>query len=1146
MGEIKKSELLLKLMENSKLIGDKRNQPFTAEKFLVAIIDLLASNEEKNRELTEVELIINKTVGDVAAAKEKLMAYICRENGAVYLDSLYMMKKLDQATSIATAEKREAVDCVNLLLCIINDPDSAVKSVMSADAIKNLAKNTQTAMPTQTDSDTILEKELNEQPAFPKVKEKEESVSKADISALVAEVKHIRNELKSAIFGQDNAINVFTTGYFQASLLSMIDKTRTRPKASFLFAGPPGVGKTFLAQKCEEILGIPVARFDMSEYNNKESAIEFCGSDAVYKNNKQGNFTSFVSENPKCMVILDEIEKAHISIIHLFLQVLDAGRLRDSNTDKEISFKDVILIFTTNAGKQLYQDSDIEDLSTVSRKVIISALEKDINPETGAPYFPAAICSRFASGNVVMFNHIGAHNLRNIAKREINRHTGNLSNEMDINMTLDELVYTALLFSEGSKADARTIRSRAETFFNDELYELLRLVGSEKVNTSINDIENIEVKVDLNNLPDNIKDLFTMEEKKKVLVLSDQATVSQCAANESVCDIIGVQTSQQAIETIKTEDIALIILDVKFGSEEKSADILNIEDIETPARQVLQALHTQRNDIPVYLLDGGENGLDDEEKISFARQGISGFLSLAGSSEKSFAFELGEILENLHQRASMMKLAKENKIIDFETAQSISKDGKTATIKLFDFKATIAVDAEDSENVLSAVSKPNVRFDDVIGAKDAKKELTYFVNYLKNPKKYMGTGVKAPKGMLLYGPPGTGKTMLAKAMACEADVTYIAAEGNQFLRQYVGEGSQKVHELFKTARKYAPAILFIDEIDAIAKERKGGVNSGASGEGTLTAFLTEMDGFANDPTKPVFVLAATNFDVEPGSDKSLDPALMRRFDRRVYIDLPDKDDRIKFLKMKINQNKALDISEAQVENIAVRATGMSLADLDSAVELALRSAIREGSATVTDAILEEAFETFNGGEVKKWDASQLERVARHEAGHAFLCWLAGETPSYLTIVARGNHGGYMQHAEQEGKAIYTKDELLSRIRTSLGGRASEIVYYGEKDGVSTGASGDLASATAIAQQIVCSYGMDEEFGLATVNGAVATNGTMSTLVRNSVNRILKEQMELAIQLISENKNKIDALVDALMAKNQLNSVEIEQTIKCAE
>lgn len=592
---------------------------------------------------------------------------------------------------------------------------------------------------------------------------------------------------------------------------------------------------------------------------------------------------------------------------------------------------------------------------------------------------------------------------------------------------------------------------------------------------------------------------------------------------------------------MKSQNIDFVLLDMACGASVPSRDNLNIEDVESPARDFFKFMKEQKNELPIYLIEEEGTVLGEEERISFMRQGVRGVLSLSCDND-TFASALSDLALNLHQQAGMVKLAKENKLISFDTAQSISSDGKNAEIKLFDFKMSVAVDTEDAKNILSAVSKPNVHFDDVIGARDAKKELAYFVEYLKNPKKYMGTGVKAPKGVLLYGPPGTGKTMLAKAMAREAGVTFIAAEGNQFLKKYVGEGAETVHALFKTARKYAPAVLFIDEIDAIAKERNGSDSLSPGVEATLTALLTEMDGFSSDATKPVFILSATNFDVTSGGAKSLDPALVRRFDRRVYIDLPNKEDRIRFLKMKIVKNCAFDISEEQIDNIAIRSTGMSLAELDSVVELALRSAIRGASTLVNDAILEEAFETFNGGEKKKWDVSQLERVARHEAGHALLCWLSGETPSYLTIVARGNHGGYMQHAEKEGKAIYTKDELLAHIRTSLGGRAAEIVYYGERDGISTGAGADLVSATNVAHQIVCSYGMDANFGLAVVHSAIAANGSMSIEVRATVNRILEEQMNEAVKQITENKDKIDALVKELLIKNHMNSAEIEKVL----
>ena len=1160
MVGIKNSELLDQLIEASKKIGNVQNPPFTAERFLVALIDKINTSDTGRscEELSTAAEVVEKAFTDPSAAREALFAYVCRENGSSFLDDLYMKKRIIEVKNAASKYNAQTIDVVALLLAIVNEPSKVIEPFLNYD-IDSL----DAALEEPSDDGGIAEAlgatigelfgEADSDPDDYKTCSEPDDdwddddsfiseTIKSDMAFLINDVKRIRRDLKRSVYGQDNAINVFVTGYFRARLLSMIDRSRIRPQATFLFAGPPGVGKTFLAEEAANILGLPFMRFDMSEYCDKEAALEFSGSDSVFKGNKPGNFTSFVNEHPKSIVLLDEIEKAHISIIHLFLQVLDAGRLRDSNTDREISFRDTILIFTTNAGKQLYNGSEDGDMSAVSRKVIIDALEKDVNPLTGVPYFPSAICSRFASGNVVMFNGIGAHDLHRVAKKEIVRQANNLQNETGISMEIDDRVYTALLFSEGAKADARNIKSRAEAFFNDELYELLRFISSSKTSATIENIEKIRIDVDLSDASNSVRELFAAEREKCVLVLSDEKTVSLCKSKKPESEIIGVQSCRDAIEILKTKEIDLLILDVKFGTNLKSCPNLNIEDANTPARELLHSLREQRNAPPVYLLECGKNFIDEEEKVSYAGHGVRGAIKLSKAKNDDFASRLNEILTVIHQQNGISKLAKENKLVSFETSQSVSKNKKIATIRLFDFKTSIAIDAEDSRNILSAISRPNVHFDDIIGANEAKKELMYFVEYLRNPKKYLGTGVKAPKGMLLYGPPGTGKTMLAKAMACEAEVTFIAAEGNQFLKKYVGEGSEKVHELFKIARKYAPSILFIDEIDAIAKERRGGSNSGANGEETLTAFLTEMDGFVTDPSRPVFVLAATNFDVEPGQEKSLDPSLMRRFDRRVFIDLPNSDDRTRFLKQKFESNKTFDVSDKLIGSIAIRSTGMSLAELDSVTELALRSAIREGSVVVNDEILEEAFETFNGGEIKKWDVSQLERVARHEAGHALICWLSGETPTYLTVVARGNHGGYMQCAEREGKAIYTKDELLARIRTALGGRAAEIVYYGERDGVSTGASGDLDTATDIARQIVCTFGMVDSFGLSVIGIKDTQNGVMSVEVRNAVNAILKEQMTEAIRLISENKEKIDSLTAELITRNHLNGAEITKAI----
>ncbi|MCI6245713.1 MAG: AAA family ATPase [Eubacterium sp.] len=1156
MSELNNSITLDEILKQAKNIGKQNNDNVSAERFFIVLLDMINSASNGSTELFVAKTVLETYGVDISSALKTMISNFDSEKEPSFGDTLYMQRITYDAKKKALEEEKTELTADVLTLCILKSPPTAVKTIINntgnskivaqetkaeqrpehADSIEAMLKKyyeNESAKGKQSDehhASSIKEDELEEKKTPQEVK--------SEIASLVCDVKRIRTQLQELIYGQENAVNVFVTGYFQASMLSMLDKSRKRPRATFLFAGPPGVGKTFLAEQAAEALKLPFMRFDMSEYADKEANIEFCGADKVYKDAKAGNVTSFVAENPKCVLLFDEIEKAHLCVIHLFLQMLDAGRLRDNYTDKEVSFTDAIIILTTNAGKQLYEDSESGNFSSVSRKVIVKALQKDINPETKAPYFPGALCSRFASGNVVMFNHIGAHNLRSIAKKEIEKSARNLEDATGIKLIIDESVYTALLFSEGSSIDARTVRSRAESFFNDELYELLRLISSEKVKTNIDDVEEIKISVDLSHANDKIRELFNARSNARVLAFADKETVSICKSNASSINMVETQSLQNAIGIMKSEDIGFVLIDMKYGVDDDSSSNLNLEDVESPSRDFFKFIREQGNRTPVYLLERSGSALNEEEKISFMRQGVRGILQVPDGNNY-FSSQMDIIAESLHQQESMIKLAKENKLISFETAQTVSEDGKKAEIRLFDFEMVVAVDSEDSKDVLNSVSKPNVRFDEILGAVDAKKELQYFVDYLKEPKKYLGTGVKAPKGVLLYGPPGTGKTMLAKAMACESGVTFIAAEGNQFLKKFVGEGSERVHQLFKTARKYAPSILFIDEIDAIAKERKGSATVGAGSEETLTAFLTEMDGFVNDPSKPVFVLAATNFDVESGREKSLDPALMRRFDRRVYIDLPTKEDRIKFLKMKASQNKALDISEAQIDNIAIRSTGMSLAQLDSAVELALRSAIREGSSKVTDSIFEEAFETFNSGEVKKWDESQLERVARHEAGHAFICWKSGETPSYLTIVARGDHGGYMQHGEQENKAIYTKEELFAKIRTSLGGRAAEIVYYGDEDGISTGASGDLASATGLAEQIICTYGMDENLGLAVINGSSMANGSISEQVRNSVNRILNEQMQEAVRIISENKEMMDLLVEELMSKNHLTGADIE-------
>lgn len=1091
--------------------------------------------DEMGVELDAVKEKVIVHTSDFVQAHDNLFSYIASNSGG-FLDN-YLYAKIMTEFEI-NKPASYVITVTDVCQKILDDPTQAIKYAL------NMGEQPQTSSEsTPIDDDffsSLLGTPKNKhtpggaQTATPPTVEPKGKPT-GMIADIVKRTDSIREILSKSVYGQDHAISAFASGYFQAELTAATQKHRDKPKATFLFAGPPGTGKTFLSEQVAQALKLPFRRFDMSEYSDKEANLEFAGSDKVYKNGSEGNVTGFVAKNPKCILLFDEVEKAHLNIIHLFLQILDAGRLRDNYTDEEVSFTDAIIIFTTNAGRQMYEDDSI-NLLTASRKSILQALSTDVNPITGSALFPPAICSRFAFGNVIMFNHMSASHLMQIADGEMRKQAKAIITKSNVKIELDERLPYAVIFSEGGKADARTIKGKSISFVYQELYELLRLVNSENNNYSVEELKSIKFEL---LLPENerVLALFERQEKPNVLVFADEDIGKKCASLIKSANVLVANDQEEALTILEKNDIAIIVCDLKCGQKGATANALSVEDTDSCGRDFFDYL-TSRGKGPLYVLAHDEKEISREEWFSLSKAGATGVLIMKGgtvSLDKAVIRETTKVF----QHKNLFELGRANKVVTFKTLQQISEDGTEAKIVLFDFRLKTAVDAQDSHGVLDAVSKPNVHFSDVIGAKDAKDELTYFIEYLKNPAKFLRQGVKPPKGILLYGPPGTGKTLLAKAMAGESDVTFIRAEGNQFLKRYVGEGPQAVHDLFKTARKYAPSILFIDEIDAIGKNRG---DSARDTSDVLTSFLTEMDGFNVDIERPVFVLAATNFEVEQGTSRSLDPALLRRFDRRIYVELPNKEERIQFINYKISKIASHNLTTEQIENLAIRSTGSSLADLDSVFEMAIRDAIKAGCNTLTDAILEEAFERFTSGDIKKWASNELLRTARHEAGHALVCWYAGEKPSYLTIVARANHGGYMQHDSHEDKGSYTKKELLDRVRTSLAGRCAEMVYYGDEDGISTGASGDLRHATQTITNMICYYGMDEKIGMSSIDMDAVKRSPYYMQIITRVNEILQEQLEITKRIIQANKHAIDNLVTALLEENSLKQKEIDDIL----
>ena len=445
-------------------------------------------------------------------------------------------------------------------------------------------------------------------------------------------------------------------------------------------------------------------------------------------------------------------------------------------------------------------------------------------------------------------------------------------------------------------------------------------------------------------------------------------------------------------------------------------------------------------------------------------------------------------------------------------------------------------------------SSDGIRFSDVAGVDEAAESLTEIVNYLHDPSKYREIGATMPKGVLLVGPPGTGKTMLAKAVAGEADVPFFSISGSEFVEMFVGMGASKVRDLFEQAKEKAPCIVFIDEIDAIGQKRSGGGYGGNDErEQTLNQLLTEMDGFEGN--SGVMILAATN------RPESLDPALTRpgRFDRRVPVELPDLKGREAILKVHAKKVKLTD--DVNFETIARMASGASGAELANIINEAALRAVRDGRKAANEADLEESIETVIAGYQKKnailTDKEKM-AVSYHETGHALVAALQTHSAPVqkITIIPRTSGAlGYTMQVEEGNHYLMTKEELENKIATLTGGRAAEEVALGT---VSTGASNDIEQATKLARAMITRYGMSDQFdmvALETVTNqylggdtSLSCSAETQTKIDSLVVELVKREHEKAIKLLTDNRDKLEALSRHLYEKETITGEEFMELL----
>ena len=449
---------------------------------------------------------------------------------------------------------------------------------------------------------------------------------------------------------------------------------------------------------------------------------------------------------------------------------------------------------------------------------------------------------------------------------------------------------------------------------------------------------------------------------------------------------------------------------------------------------------------------------------------------------------------------------------------------------------------ENGENI------SNITFADVAGIDEAKQELKEVVDFLKEPEKFRKIGAKIPKGVLLLGEPGTGKTLLAKAVAGEAKVPFFSMSGSEFVEMFVGVGASRVRDLFNKARKNAPCIVFIDEIDAVGRKRGTGQGGGNDErEQTLNQLLVEMDGFGTDET--IIVLAATNrADV-------LDRALRRpgRFDRQVVVDMPDIKGREEILKVHAKGKKFA--PDVDFKIIAKKTAGMAGADLANILNEGAILAARAGRTEITMADLEEASEKVEMGPEKRSKVvpeKEKRIVAYHESGHAIVNFVLGsETKVHkITMIPRGQAGGYTLSLPAEQKIVYSKKYFMDEIAIFFGGRAAEEIVFG-KDNITSGASNDIQVATSYAQQMVTKLGMSEKFGPILLDGTREGDMFQSKYyseqtgkeIDDEIRSIINERYQKALSILNENRNKLEEVTRILLEKETIMGPEFEAIMK---
>lgn len=787
-------------------------------------------------------------------------------------------------------------------------------------------------------------------------------------------VNKIGSTLREIIIGQDHAIRTVEKALFRLMIMHHSQNQETGPAAFFLFAGPPGTGKTLLAKSLASQLQRPFKRFDLNCFSTPSEHEALIGSPKIFAKAAEGELTGFVRQHPDAILLFDEVEKAHSNTIKIFLQIIDEGYLRDHYRDEDISFSSAIIIFTTNAGKVLYDDMNyapyLKIFPDIQRTVLLDALSKETDPY-GRYIFPPALCSRFSKGNCVLFNRLGPAELVDIAGKEVQRVVKRCRNRITKEILVDDEVIKCLMLQEGGNIDARVISPKIERFIMDTIFSLAGSTEPERWDK----IGQIRFCLDYEHEFGKIITIFRENDPNYEFRICVALPDTGIASFEKMKGIHRIGSKKikwilalnrdELYEHIRGEGVDLVILDLQIDMVQNHFNTILAptgkrwgSPIYWKGIEALEKISLHRPDLPVILyfpdLDTHNNErVWVEETIQHCvetggvRDIIIGDLSddNADQSVNNFKKIVKKQLETISLEKIYRVFKRSKKVLKFELSPKIVDD--TLLIRLCSFSEITAWEASVLDSAVHRCVIPDVTFNKIFCQRNLIDLLKLISQQLKNWSSDMSE-IRLPRGILLAGPPGNGKTMIAKAFARESSTPFFTVSASGLMAQDPNQAST-IRELFVKAREYAPSVIFMDEIDAIGYSRDA-VDLPSL---VLNELLVQIDGFSVTPSPPVILLGATN------QVERLDPALMRRFDLVLPVTAPDVEKIKEFLDCFIQKHqKSLSLRNADFKKIIEQMKGLSYADIENILNLALIFSSEHSPQKISIDFLEKAIKIY--------------------------------------------------------------------------------------------------------------------------------------------------------------------------------------------